>query len=257
MRLEQQALWDWLQAQLPFLVQGQIMSGLGHEVRARFAPWLQYQQTLKAAWRAHQDGSPEKRQAMAVIVEESLQGMEQAYGGLHELMELMLGGLRQRRAKSHVGEILGQLHQLFEPQLRQRGIRLVLGETLLLTLDFPPLYLFQSISNLILNAEKHMHRESGGLVRIEATLDEIDGRTWLAVDVSDNGPGIATHVQPEIFRPGYSQAPCEEDRTGMGLFVSRLLLKQVNGAVELAETWRGEGSRFRVWLPLVLSGEEK
>lgn len=61
-------------------------------------------------------------------------------------------------------------------------------------------------------------------------------------------PGSPHMSYPHIFEPGYSRAPRAEERTGMGLYVSRLLARWAGGAMN----WRGLGCQFRLRLPLTL-----
>ena len=97
-RLEQQDTWRWVRDQLPFLTQGQLLISLSHEIRARFSPWLNYQQALQAVWRCYPTAErDEEWRALEADIEQGLRGMKKAYNGLHELLELMLSGLHQRK----------------------------------------------------------------------------------------------------------------------------------------------------------------
>ena len=256
-RLEHDITGRWIRDQLPFLVQGQLLIGLTHEIRARLSPWLHYQEALAACWHSYTVSAREQRQGQEAAIEQALRGMEKAYGGLHELLEMMLGGLHQRGQVCRLRPVLEQLYQLFEGELKQHGIRLDVAQAPDLSLGFSPLYLLQPLSNLILNSRKHMHRPVGGRVRVSADIASIspgDSPQWLVVQVEDNGPGIPAHVLPHIFEPGYSHAPLASERTGMGLFVSRLLARRIGGELEEPETWRAVGCRFRLRLPLLCSG---
>ncbi len=258
-QLEQETTWQWVRDQLPFLVQGQLLIGLSHEIRARLSPWLYYQQALRASWRSYMTSTGEHRQAQEAAIERALIGMERAYGGLHELLEMMLGGLHQRAQVCRLRPLLKQLYQLFEGELKHHGIRLEITPAPDLSLGFSPLYLLQPLSNLILNSRKHMHRPVDGRVRVTAEIasaSQDDPRQWLVVEVEDNGPGIPAHVYPHIFEPGYSHAPRPEERTGMGLYVSRLLARRIGGELEVVENWRGSGCRFRLRLPLLLAEDK-
>lgn len=252
-RLEHAGLLRWVEEHLPFLVLGQVFAGLGHEVRNRFAPWINHQQTLRLAWDRYRTASGSEQQALAAQVEKSLNGMETAYQNLHELVDLMLTRLKGRGGQVQFGEVLADVRKLFEPQLRQKGIRyLAEGDVPAFTLGLPALYLVQPLSNLLLNVYKHMHREHDGWVKVACRLSEAGDA--LEVAVEDNGPGIPEAIRPRLFEPGFSLAPRPEERTGMGLYVSRLLLGHVGGTLELAWSWRGVGSRFILRLPMNLEG---
>jgi signal transduction histidine kinase/ActR/RegA family two-component response regulator len=250
-RLEHAALIQWVHERLPFIVLGQVFVGLGHEINNRFGPWIQHQETLKLAWQTHVSADDTRRPALAAQIDRSLEGMDAAFNGLHDLVDLMLTRLRTRDGPSRVSDLLAELRRLFEPQLRTQGIRYIVdGTGPKCWLGLPALYIIQPLSNLVLNVQKHMHREHGGWVRVHSDLAA--GGDVLEITVEDNGPGIPHAVMPRLFEPGFSLAPHPGQRTGMGLYVSRLLLAEIGGAVECDWTWRGVGTRFRIEVPLQL-----
>jgi signal transduction histidine kinase/CheY-like chemotaxis protein len=86
-----------------------------------------------------------------------------------------------------------------------------------------------------------------------------DGRVCVAV--TDNGPGVAAEIADRLFRPF---ATTKGRRgTGLGLYISRQLVREAGGELELArrDGTGTRGSRFVVSLPpapaapAVLSGE--
>ena len=119
-----------------------------------------------------------------------------------------------------------------------------------MTLGYPALHLMQPLVNLVLNAQKHMHRSTGGWIKLSA--QENPNRTGLVFRVEDNGPGIAARDEPNIFSAGYSQAPDPSERTGLGLYVSRLLAREIGGELTLQDNWRGYGCTFELNLPMKL-----
>jgi signal transduction histidine kinase len=103
------------------------------------------------------------------------------------------------------------------------------------------------ISNLVENAIKFTAQ---GAVRVEAGLD---GGT-LSVRVTDSGPGISPEDQSLLFSEFFQVGNYERDRHkgfGMGLAISRVLARQMDGDVLLAHT-DGRGSTFDCRLPVVV-----
>jgi signal transduction histidine kinase len=70
-------------------------------------------------------------------------------------------------------------------------------------------------------------------------------------DVIDNGPGVAPELLGRLFQPFASSRP-EGGGTGLGLAVSRELIRAAGGELQLVETGAG-GTVFRLTLPLVAS----
>ena len=73
---------------------------------------------------------------------------------------------------------------------------------------------------------------------------EHEGRVHVAV--TDNGPGIDREVAGRIFQPFVTTKGARG--TGLGLYVSRQLAREVDGDLQLRST-PGEGARFVVWFP--------
>ena len=70
---------------------------------------------------------------------------------------------------------------------------------------------------------------------VVSTLREPDGK-WLRVEVTDNGPGVPPEKQAEIFRPFVSTKGSRG--TGLGLAVSRKILREHGGDILLQEPTR-------------------
>ena len=103
----------------------------------------------------------------------------------------------------------------------------------------------QVLVNLVENAIKYS--PNGG--RIELALSRVDGRVRFAV--SDEGLGIPPEDRERIFDK-FQRLDPELARgvggTGLGLFISRELVAQMNGSLTL-ESRDGPGSTFVVELP--------
>jgi signal transduction histidine kinase len=81
---------------------------------------------------------------------------------------------------------------------------------------------------------------------IDSFVDARLGR--VCVTVTDNGPGIPAEVAQRLFRPFASTKG--RRGTGLGLYISRQLVREAQGELELAtDGERGAGARFLAWLP--------
>jgi signal transduction histidine kinase len=65
--------------------------------------------------------------------------------------------------------------------------------------------------------------------------------------VRDTGQGIAPEHQGRLFQPYFTT---KKHGTGLGLFVTRQLVTEHGGNV-VFESLPGQGTTFRVWLPLI------
>jgi two-component system, sensor histidine kinase and response regulator len=109
--------------------------------------------------------------------------------------------------------------------------------------------LIQVLLNLLANAREALSiRASGGEIKISARLStEPNGnRLGLAIEVTDNGPGIPEEIVGRIFEPFYTT---KETGTGYGLYLSREILREHQGHL-IAENGPGGGARFLSWIPI-------
>jgi len=79
--------------------------------------------------------------------------------------------------------------------------------------------------------------------RVEAVLE--DEGAQLRLTVADQGTGIPSALQERLFEPGASGRP---GGSGLGLALSRLILRQVEGELKLAATGLG-GTTFHATVP--------
>jgi signal transduction histidine kinase len=79
-------------------------------------------------------------------------------------------------------------------------------------------------------------------------------RSWIALQVSDTGVGIAPKDQARIFEEfeqvnAGPRGDSMQRGTGLGLAISRRLAQLLGGEITL-DSQVGKGSTFTVWLPV-------
>jgi signal transduction histidine kinase/CheY-like chemotaxis protein len=125
-----------------------------------------------------------------------------------------------------------------------------------LTVEADPTRIQQALMNLALNARDAMP-EGGelrvGLSRVETRLEEeppvaeMSPGAWICLSVSDTGTGITEEAQAHLFEPFFTTKPAGKG-TGLGLAQVYGIVKQHKGHIGV-ETWEGEGTVFRIYLP--------
>jgi len=106
-----------------------------------------------------------------------------------------------------------------------------------------PSQINQVFLNLITNAAQAFGPADG-----EITLTTREDNGGVAVEVADNGKGIAPDVLPKIFDPFFTTKEIGKG-TGLGLSISFKIIEQHGGRIQVASE-PGKGTRFTVWLPL-------
>ena len=101
----------------------------------------------------------------------------------------------------------------------------------------------QVVYNVVANAIKFTPAD--GTVRVELT----SGVGSLALNVTDDGPGIDPADHDRIFAAFEQVTPGAKEGTGLGLALTRRLVEAHEGRIELSSA-PGAGSRFTVHLPL-------
>lgn len=149
--------------------------------------------------------------------------------------------------------VLGdQAVELWSEIARSKGLDLICD----VAPDLPALVLGdetrvrQIVLNLISNALKFT--ETGGVTLRMRAAPAADGDGGVELVVSDTGIGMSPDQLQALFRP-YAQADASTARkfggTGLGLAICRKLCSMMGGEIGV-ESQPGDGSSFRVWLPL-------
>ncbi|HEX3698483.1 MAG TPA: ATP-binding protein [Polyangia bacterium] len=103
----------------------------------------------------------------------------------------------------------------------------------------------QVLMNLVTNAAQAIgERPQGGTIRIVVRADHGEAQ----ISVSDDGAGIPAEVLPRIFDPFFTTKDVGEG-TGLGLSIVHGIIERHGGRIR-ADSHLGEGTTFRIWLPL-------
>lgn len=104
----------------------------------------------------------------------------------------------------------------------------------------------QVVLNLLVNAFQAVeaHHPQGGQINIltQRIQDE------MLIEIADNGGGVKPEALPRLFDPFFTTKDVGEG-TGLGLSISHSIVSAHGGRIEV-DTKVGEGTRFRVFLPL-------
>ncbi|HET6720416.1 MAG TPA: ATP-binding protein [Rhodocyclaceae bacterium] len=103
----------------------------------------------------------------------------------------------------------------------------------------------QVFMNLIVNAVQALD-ESQGMGTLTLSTGAAGDRVW--VEVADTGKGISEELKKRIFEPFFTTKPIGKG-TGLGLSLSFSIVQKHHGRIEV-ESVPGQGSRFRVWVPV-------
>ncbi|MFZ2991032.1 sensor histidine kinase, partial [Ideonella sp.] len=106
----------------------------------------------------------------------------------------------------------------------------------------------QVFMNLIVNAS-HAIPNSGTI-----TLASGSESGWAWIEVADTGCGMSEEVLKRVFEPFYTTKPVGKG-TGLGLSLSFSIVQRHGGAIRIRSK-PGEGSAFKVWVPIAGPAED-
>jgi signal transduction histidine kinase len=190
---------------------------------------------------------------------EPLQRVEKSARDLRDLISAVFDVCRLEAAQEalattpvHIAEILDELEaeaqELREnPEVRYQ--RRTPSELALVYTDRTKLKIV--LKNLLQNAAKFTDKG-------RITVDAYQRNGGVIVSIADTGIGIEPEVLPQIFemfQQGDNSITRRYGGLGLGLYVVRKLLELIHGKIEV-DSKVGQGSTFRVWIPLQWPGQE-
>lgn len=146
--------------------------------------------------------------------------------------------------------VCGRVPELFESELKRRNCRVEVDCPGALRVRLPSGLLDQVLINLVANSIQAGARNIR-LAVSRTTTPETDAH--LAVEVSDDGGGIAPEHLDRIWEPFFSGDPAGM-RTGLGLSIVRQAVTEVGGSIECS-TLPSRGASFVVRFAMAMNGE--
>ncbi len=197
-----------------------------------------------------------------------LRRMQSAAGRMSQLIRDLLAYSRLSTEQDpykpvSLQQIVDEIESDLELVIKEKKARLTVGDgrlTPLPTLNGNPVQLRQLFQNLLSNALKFAKTDTVPQVSISAraiTPDDVPTtvpnrhkRSWVAIDIIDNGIGFDAKYQEQIFQLFERlHGRNEYTGTGIGLAVCRKVAENHGGTIT-ARSQPGNGATFTVYLPM-------
>jgi two-component system phosphate regulon sensor histidine kinase PhoR len=224
-------------------VRRDFVANVSHELRTPVQLVKGFAETLR-------DGAlrdPEQAGRFLDIIERNAARMESLISDLLSLASLEREGREWLAAeRSDIAPILEAARAAIQPKAEARGTKVEIECQEGLSAKVDSGLLEQAVVNLIDNAVKYSPQNE--TVRVEARSEQ----GLLVIEVRDRGIGIPARDLPRVFERFYrvDKARSRElGGTGLGLAIVRHIAMAHGGKVSV-ESWEGEGSTFRIALPL-------
>ncbi len=224
-------------------LKSKFVADVSHELRTPVANLKLYAALLER-------GQPEKRARYIRTLTEQSDRLAQLVEDILNLSRLELGADKVRFAPVDLNALVEQVVLAHQASAESAGLRLTFAPGR----DLPPLQgernqLAQVITNLVANAISYT---PAGEVYVRTDLKS----EQVCLQVRDTGMGIDPEDVPHLFERFYrgkQTGQSDIPGSGLGLAIVKEIVDLHQGHVEV-DSQVGQGSTFRVWLPLAQQG---
>ena len=181
------------------------------------------------------------REDLPALIEESEKGLHRVTKIVSDLKEFSHVDQAEFQKTDLNAALEGTLNVLWHELKDKTEIVRELG--VLPEVDCMPAKIKQVFLNIVLNACQAIEKKG----RITVRSGVANGLVWM--EIVDNGKGIPPEDRDRIFEPFFTTRPVGKG-TGLGLTVCHdIIVKEHHGRIDV-HSEPGEGSCFRVWLPI-------
>lgn len=192
---------------------------------------------------------PELLNDVRAISTESLLGIDRMKGVIDDLQRFSRLNEADQKRVDLISNLRSTL-SIVSAQMGQKHIQLHTDMPEQLMLECYPGLLNQAVLNVLLNAIDAVDIEGEISIKITPSTERV------CIDISDNGCGIPVEIQNRVFEPFFTTKDVGSG-TGLGLSICYKIIHELHkGSIELVSA-PGEGSSFKLFLPLKSEQNEK
>lgn len=220
---------------------GRLAAGVAHEIRNPLSSIRGFSQYFAKRFK----GQSEEEGYASVMVKE----VDRLNRVITELLDF--AGPKEPRREPHSPESIAEhALKLLAPDLAARKVDVVKEyEPGLPAVSVDRDQISQVFINILLNAVESM--DGGGTIRVN--LKKSGSPQILEIGIADTGPGIPEEDREKVFEPFFSR---KKKGTGLGLAIVHQIIESHGGDISV-ESRPGEGTLFRIHLPLADAGKER
>lgn len=227
---------------------GFLAAGVAHEINNPLAAVAVCAEALESRLAEALTDHPDRH-----IIENYLQMIQRESFRCKDITEKLLDfsriGDRQKLQTSDLRAVAQEMVDLLahHGKYRSKHIELEPGEPVLVSVNIQELK--QVLLNLLVNGLDSL--ENGGTVKLRMFVED----SHAILLVQDNGCGMTEEVLEHLFEPFFTRRK-QGQGTGLGLAITQRIVADHRGQIEAKSDGPGQGSEFRVTLPLAGSQEE-
>lgn len=214
-----------------------LIADISHQTKTPIANLVLYTELLR-----EENGNDNETVA---LLENQVKKLDFLIQSLVKLSRLETGILVLHPSKNGVSQLLEEVKEQYAARAQEKGIylRVFSEEAREVTACFDPKWTLEALDNLVDNAVKYT-QEGGITVRVKPY------ELFVCIEVADTGIGVAREEHAKIFERFYrSMAVAQEQGVGIGLYLTREILRQQSGYIQLVSEL-GKGAAFSMYLPV-------
>ena len=214
---------------------GELASEVAHEINNPLDGLIEITRHL-----AKNADNPQKVRKYMPLLKEGLERIEKTG---RQLLNFSRSDDTNFKEVFNLCKVINNTIALLEGSLKKRGVTVVISHKEGHYAIGNAIAVGQAVMNLLLNAGDALS-PGGGKIDIEIYSSEDD----VIISVTDNGPGISEQISTKIFEAFFS-TKTSKGGSGLGLAVSRSLIRKCGGELYLAERKvQGAGAKFEIKL---------
>jgi PAS domain S-box-containing protein len=238
---------------------GALVAGVAHELNTPIGNSLTMASSMSERTAALQRDleSGLRKSALAAYLEQAasadevvLRNLNRAAALVDSFKRIAVDGAGSQRSRFVLGDVVAELMQSVQGELRQRELELIEDVDHWLEMDSYPGLLMQALRHILDNSLQHGFggRPKGhGSITLSA---HDSGNGEIAITLSDTGLGIAPEILPKIYDPFFTTR-MGAGGSGLGLYITHNIVTGVLGGRIDAASAPGHGASFMLRLPRV------
>ena len=240
---------------------GALVAGVAHELNTPIGNSLTMASSMseRTAALRHDLESGLRKSVLAAYLEQAasadevvLRNLNRAAALVDSFKRIAVDGGDSQRSRFVLGDVVAELMQSMQGEVRQRDLELIEDVDHWLEMDSYPGLLMQALRHLIDNSLVHgFDGRSNGHGHGSITLSAHDsGNGEIAITLSDTGAGISPENLPRIYDPFFTTR-MGAGGSGLGLYITHNIVTGVLGGRIDAASAPGHGASFMLRLPKV------
>lgn len=220
-----------------------LVSDISHQTKTPVANIRLYTELLRERLCAEEDTTErEQKIKMAEEISRQAEKLDFLIQSLTKMSRLESNILEVRPKEQEVGKLLDEALADIMPKAEKKQIQVINTCVDNISAFYDLKWTKEALYNVLDNAVKYSR--PGGKVTLSVTVYEL----YAAVGVKDEGIGIGEEDTAKIFRRFYrAESVQQEDGVGIGLYLTREILRKQNGYIKVKSA-PDKGSEFFLYL---------